>query len=56
MRTKEEMEKRDKIFEEYESFLNSIGFGDYMIDFSDVSTENVIKICQYIKTLVENKK
>lgn len=38
--------------EEYEAYLKEFGFGDYMIDFSDVSAENAIKLCEFIKGMV----
>jgi len=38
-------------FEKYNEALNLIGLGRDMIDFSDVSDENTIKICEFIKKL-----
>jgi len=40
---------RDIIFKKYDKYLNKFGFGNYMIDFSDVSDKNMIKLCEFIK-------
>jgi len=42
-------------FSKYERYLNKIGFGDYALDFSNVSDGDAIKICEFIKKLVEDK-
>ncbi len=45
--------ERNEIFNKYNKYLNEFGFGDYAIDFSDVSTENIIKLCEFIKNELE---
>ena len=47
---------RDIIFKKYEKYLNKFGFGDYMIDFSDVTNENMTKLCEFIKTTLKKDK
>lgn len=49
-------ELRNKLFDKYEKCLNEFGFGDYMIDFSDVTTENIEKLCKFIEKIIENDK
>ena len=35
--------------------LKLYGFDDYMIDFSDVTPENTLKLCEFIKNELENE-
>lgn len=46
---------KHNIFQIYKKYLNEFGFGDYTIDFSDVTDKNMIKLCEFIKTIVINR-
>ena len=43
-------------FKPYDKYLEDIGFGEYMIDFSDISDSDALKICEFIKKLVEERR
>jgi len=48
------MNKND-VLNKYDKELNKFGFGNYMIDFSDVSDKNMIKLCEFIKSTLEEE-
>lgn len=43
------------IYEPYNEYLNKFGFGAWMIDFSDVGSEDCLALCEFIKSRVENR-